>query len=106
MSLGPLGLHQGSEHRFRSPRVAATFRMLFREVRRRVLLAFEHLCSPTVQIQIFLSLKPATGEAGSCVGSAWRRVLAVGVWRLAGIGHWSDAAGAALGHLAVVAGIC
>ena len=56
--------------------------------------------------QIFFSLKPATGEAGSCVGSAWRRVLAVGVWRLAGIGHWSDAAGAALGHLAVVAGIC
>lgn len=31
MSLGLVGLHQGSEHRFRS-RVAATFRMLFREV--------------------------------------------------------------------------
>lgn len=32
--------------------------------------------------------------------------MAVGVWRLAGIGHWSDVAGAAHGHLAVVAGIC
>ena len=43
MSLGLLGLHQGSEHRFRS-RVAATFRMLFREVASRhpsaLLLAF------------------------------------------------------------------
>ena len=38
MSWGLLGLHQGSEHRFRS-RVAAIFRILFREVRRRALLA-------------------------------------------------------------------
>jgi len=87
MSLGPLGLHQGSEHRFRSPRVAATFRMLFREVRRRVLLAFEHLCSPTVQIQIFLSLKPATGGGGEL---CWECVAACfGSGRVAPRRYWS-----------------
>ena len=87
MSLGPLGLHQGSEHRFRSPRVAATFRMLFREVSRRVRLAFEHLCSPTVQIQIFLSLKPATGGGGEL---CWECVAACfGSGRVAPRRYWS-----------------
>ena len=54
MSLGLVGLHQGSEHRFRS-RVAATFRMLFREVASRhpsaLVLAFcpdlDRACSET-----------------------------------------------------------
>ena len=66
MSLGLLGLHQGSEHRFRS-RVAATFRMLFREV------ASRHPCA------LVLAFCPDLDRACPKTGDGGRRGAVLGV---------------------------